>query len=76
MLNHWNTSSQRQVICMAYCKAAVVHAISQRVLIESGCTAPHSVSYDFTSKLWSGQLGFSMVRRRLVGEVLGASATW
>lgn len=32
----WNTSSQRQVICMAYCKAAVVHAISQRVLIENG----------------------------------------
>jgi hypothetical protein len=32
----WNTSSQRQVICMAYCKAAVVHAMSQRVLIERG----------------------------------------
>ena len=32
----WNTSSQRQVICMAYCKAAVVHAMSQRVLIENG----------------------------------------
>jgi hypothetical protein len=32
----WNSSSQRQVICMAYCKAAIVHAISQRVLIEHG----------------------------------------
>jgi hypothetical protein len=32
----WNTSSQRHVICMAYCKAAVVHSISQRVLIEDG----------------------------------------
>ena len=32
----WNTSSQRQLICMAYCKAAVVHAISQRVLMENG----------------------------------------
>lgn len=32
----WNTSSPRHVICMAYCKAAVVHAISQRVLIEDG----------------------------------------
>jgi len=32
----WNTTSQRQVICMAYCKAGVVHAISQRVLIENG----------------------------------------
>jgi hypothetical protein len=31
-----DTSSQRHVICMAYCKAAVVHAISQRVLIEDG----------------------------------------
>lgn len=32
----WNNSSQRQVICMAYCKAAIVHSISQRVLIENG----------------------------------------
>ena len=32
----WNTSSQRQVICMVYCKAATVHAMSQRVLIEHG----------------------------------------
>lgn len=32
----WKISSQRHVICMAYCKAAVVHAISQRVLMEEG----------------------------------------
>ena len=32
----WNSSSQRLVICMAYCKAAVEHAVSQRVLIEAG----------------------------------------
>jgi hypothetical protein len=32
----WNNSSQRFVICMAFCKAAVEHAISQRVQIESG----------------------------------------
>lgn len=32
----WNTSSQRRVICMAYCKAAMEHAISQRVLIGGG----------------------------------------
>lgn len=32
----WNTSTQRQAICMAYCKAALEHAVSQRVLIEEG----------------------------------------
>jgi hypothetical protein len=32
----WNASSQRLTICMAFCKAAVEHAISQRVLIEAG----------------------------------------
>lgn len=32
----WNSSSQRLVICMAYCKAAVEHAVSQRVLIGAG----------------------------------------
>jgi len=32
----WNTSSQRVAISMAYCKAALEHAISQRVLIEAG----------------------------------------
>jgi|SRR5450830_57498 len=34
----WNTSTQRLAICMAFCKAAVEHAISQRVLIEAGLT--------------------------------------
>ena len=28
----WNLSSQRQFICLAFCKAAVEHAVSQRVL--------------------------------------------
>lgn len=37
----WNTSSQRRVICMAYCKAAMEHAISQRVLIGVACTEQH-----------------------------------
>lgn len=32
----WNTSTQRVSISMAYCKAAIEHAISQRVLIEAG----------------------------------------
>lgn len=32
----WNSSAQRSVICMAYCKAAVEHAVSQRILIEAG----------------------------------------
>lgn len=32
----WNISSQRQAVCMAYCKAALEHAISQRVLIGDG----------------------------------------
>ena len=32
----WNLSSQRQVICLAFCKAAVEHAASQRVLIAVG----------------------------------------
>ncbi len=32
----WNTSTQRVAISMAYCKAAMEHAISQRVLIEAG----------------------------------------
>lgn len=32
----WNLSSQRQVICLAFCKAAVEHAVSQRVLIAVG----------------------------------------
>lgn len=32
----WNVTSQRLIICMAFCKAAVEHAISQRVLIEAG----------------------------------------
>lgn len=32
----WNTSTQRVAISMAYCKAAMEHAVSQRVLIESG----------------------------------------
>lgn len=32
----WNTSTHRQVVCMALCKAALEHAISQRVLIEAG----------------------------------------
>ena len=32
----WNASSKRLVICLAYCKAAVEHAISQRVLIGAG----------------------------------------
>jgi len=32
----WNTSTRRLVVCMAFCKAAVVHGISQRVLIEEG----------------------------------------
>lgn len=32
----WNVTSQRLVICMAFCKAAQEHAISQRVLIGAG----------------------------------------
>ncbi len=32
----WNTSTQRVSISMAYCKSAIEHAISQRVLIEAG----------------------------------------
>lgn len=32
----WNLSSQRQVICLAFCKAAAEHAVSQRVLIGAG----------------------------------------
>ncbi len=32
----WNVTSQRLAICMGFCKAAVEHAISQRVLIEAG----------------------------------------
>jgi hypothetical protein len=32
----WNNSAKRSVISLAFCKAAVEHAISQRVLIESG----------------------------------------
>ncbi|MBK1683112.1 hypothetical protein CKO18_05920 [Rhodoferax fermentans] len=32
----WNASTQRLAISMAYCKAALEHAISQRVLIEVG----------------------------------------
>ncbi|MCZ4316556.1 hypothetical protein O4H66_24400 [Comamonadaceae bacterium G21597-S1] len=32
----WSTSTQRVSISMAYCKAAIEHAISQRVLIEAG----------------------------------------
>ena len=32
----WPPLSQRHVICMAYCKAGVEHASSQRILIEAG----------------------------------------
>ena len=32
----WNLSSQRQVICFGFCKAAVEHAVSQRILIGVG----------------------------------------
>jgi hypothetical protein len=32
----WNPSSQRLVITLAFCKSAVEHAISQRVLIAAG----------------------------------------
>lgn len=32
----WTTSSPRQVIAMAFCKAALEHAVSQRVLIGQG----------------------------------------
>lgn len=35
----WNTSTQRVAISMAFCKAAIEHAISQRVLIEAGLHA-------------------------------------
>ena len=34
--NCWNLSSQRQVICLAFCKAAIEHGVSQRVLIGVG----------------------------------------
>jgi hypothetical protein len=37
LMNHgWNGSSQRLVICFAYCRAAVEHAVSQRVLLSAG----------------------------------------
>ena len=32
----WNTSSRRQLVCMALCKAALEHAVSQRVLMAAG----------------------------------------
>jgi hypothetical protein len=32
----WNTSSQKHLICMALCRAALEHAVSQRVLIGTG----------------------------------------
>lgn len=32
----WSTSTQRQAICLAYCKAALEHAVSQRVLLGDG----------------------------------------
>ena len=32
----WNVSSPRLAICMALCKAAVEHAVSQRVLVQAG----------------------------------------
>lgn len=32
----WSPTSQRVHICLAFCKAAIEHAISQRVLIEAG----------------------------------------
>jgi hypothetical protein len=35
----WGVSSQRTVICLALCKAAVEHAISQRILIAAGLHA-------------------------------------
>lgn len=32
----WGTSTERQTICFAYCKAALEHAISQRTLLSTG----------------------------------------
>lgn len=32
----WNDSSQRHIVCLAFCKAAIEHAASQRVLIGDG----------------------------------------
>ena len=73
----WNSSSQRQVICMAYCKAAVVHAISQRVLIENGLhgSALSLIRLHF-EHCGQGSLGASWRKGRMAGEVFGASATW
>ena len=32
----WNTSTRRQLVCMALCNAALEHAVSQRVLMAGG----------------------------------------
>ena len=71
----WNTSSQQHVICMAYCKAAVVHAISQRVLIEERL---HGTQSDPASlrDCCQGRVGSSWGKGRVAGEVLGAGGRW
>ena len=61
----WNTASQRHVICMAYCKAAVVHAVSQRVLIEDGLhgTALSLIRLHFETVVRAAWVGCSTEQR-------------